>query len=185
MSTLLTVNPKLEVRVIWVNSWYDEDRERDAALSLISQGADLLTHHTDTIAVAQVAEQKQRLLIGYHSDMKEVAPTMHLASVTHHWGRYYIKRSQAVLDGVWASADTWGGLAQDFVRVESISRKLPLWVRRTVQARRDEIADGKLVPFSGQLKSNDGKVRLEDGMLTDDALHRMDWLAEGVIGKIR
>ena len=30
-----------------------------------------------------------------------------------------------------------------------------------------------------------GDLNLEDGYLTDDALHRMDWLAEGVIGKIR
>ena len=180
-----TVNPKLEVRVIWVNSWYDAERERDAALSLISQGADLLTHHTDTIAVAEVAEQKGRLLIGYHSDMREAAPTMHLASVTHHWGSYYIKRSRAVLGATWASADTWGGIADDFVRVESISRKMPASARREIRARNDDIAEGKLVPFSGPLKSNDGKVRLEDGVLTDDALHRMDWLAEGVIGKIR
>ena len=180
-----TVNPKLEVRVIWVNSWYDAERERDAALSLISQGADLLTHHTDTIAVAEVAEQKQRLLIAYHSDLKDVAPTMQLAAVTHHWGRYYIERAKAVLDGTWKSRNTWGGLAEDFVRVESISRKVSASVRRQVRACGDEIATGKLMPFSGPLKSNDGKLRLEDGVLTDDALHRMEWLSEGVIGKIR
>jgi simple sugar transport system substrate-binding protein len=180
-----TVNPKLEVRVIWVNSWYDAERERDAAFSLISQGADLLTHHTDTIAVAEVAEQKRRRLIGYHSDMKEAAPTMHLASVTHHWGSYYIKRSRAVLGGTWTSASTWGGMADDFVRVESLSRDVPASVRRQINARRDDIVDGRLVPFTGPLKSNDGKLRLGDGVLTDDALQQMDWLAEGVIGKIR
>lgn len=180
-----TVNPKLEVRVIWVDSWYDAEKERDAALSLISQGADLLTHHSDTIAVAEVAEQKKRLLIGYHSDMSEVAPSMHLASVTHHWGRYYIERSRAVLNGNWTSVNTWGGIARDFVRVESISRKVPASVRRTVRARASDIAEGRLLPFSGPLRSNDGKLMLEDGYMTDEALHRMDWLVEGVIGRVR
>jgi simple sugar transport system substrate-binding protein len=180
-----TVNPKLEVRVIWVDSWYDAEKERDAALSLISQGADLLTHHTDTIAVAEVAEQKKRLLIGYHSDMSEVAPTIHLASVTHHWGRYYVERSRAVLNGNWTSVNTWGGIARDFVRVESISRKVPASVRRTVRARASDIAEGRLLPFSGPLRSNDGKLMLEDGYMTDAALHRMDWLVEGVIGRVR
>jgi simple sugar transport system substrate-binding protein len=180
-----SVNPKLEVRVIWTNSWYDAQRERDAALSLISQGADLLTHHTDTVAVAEVAEQKRRLLIGYNSDLREIAPNMHLASVTHHWGRYYIKRARAVLDGSWTSANTWGGIADDFVRLESLARKVPASVRRQIRTQADEIAKGKLLPFSGPLRSNDGKLRVEDGFLTDEALHRMDWLAEGIIGKIR
>jgi basic membrane protein A len=180
-----SVNPKLEVRVIWTNSWYDAERERDAALSLISQGADLLTHHTDTVAVAEVAEQKGRLLIGYNSDMHEVAPKMHLASVTHHWGRYYTRRARQVLDGTWTTENTWGGIAEDFVRLESYSRKVPASVRRRIRAVGEEIGEGKLVPFSGPLKSNDGKLRVEDGLMTDDALHRMDWLVEGIIGRIR
>jgi basic membrane protein A and related proteins len=179
-----SVNPKLEVRVIWINSWYDAERERDAALTLISQGADLLTHHTDTSAVAEVAEQKKRLLIGYNSDMSEIAPTMHLASVTHHWGRYYIKRARAVLDGSWTSANTWGGIADDFIRLESFARRVPASVRRDIRSRSEDIAKGKLLPFSGPLKSNDGKQRVENGFLTDDALHRMDWLVEGIVGRI-
>jgi simple sugar transport system substrate-binding protein len=180
-----SVNPKLEVRVIWINGWHDAERERDAALALISQGSDVLTHHTDTAAVAEVAEQKRRLLIGYNSDLREIAPTMHLASVTHHWGRYYIRRAREVLDGSWTSANTWGGLADDFVRLESFARRVPASVRREIRNRGEDIAKGRLLPFSGPLKSNDGKQRVADGFLTDEALHRMDWLVEGIVGKIR
>ena len=53
-----SVNPKAELRVIWVNSWYDPGKERQAALTLISQGADVLTHHTDSTAVVQAAEDE-------------------------------------------------------------------------------------------------------------------------------
>ena len=35
-----SVNPKAEVRVIWVNSWFDPGKEREAAMTLIAQGAD-------------------------------------------------------------------------------------------------------------------------------------------------
>ena len=52
------VNPKAQVKVIWVNSWYDPGKEREAAMTLISQGADVLTHHTDSTAVVQAAEEK-------------------------------------------------------------------------------------------------------------------------------
>ena len=40
-----SVNPKAEVRVIWVNSWFDPGKEREAAMTLIAQGADMITHH--------------------------------------------------------------------------------------------------------------------------------------------
>ena len=53
-----SVNPDAELRVIWVNSWFDPGKERQASLTLMSQGADVLTHHTDSTAVVQAAEEK-------------------------------------------------------------------------------------------------------------------------------
>jgi simple sugar transport system substrate-binding protein len=51
-----SVNPKVEVRVIWTSSWFDPGKERDATTALISQNADVITHHTDSTAVLQTAE---------------------------------------------------------------------------------------------------------------------------------
>ncbi len=56
-----SVNPKAEVKVIWTNSWYDPGREREAAETLISQGADVVTHHTDSTATVQAAEGEESL----------------------------------------------------------------------------------------------------------------------------
>ena len=53
-----SVNPKAEVKVVWTSSWYDPGRESEAANTLVSQGADVLTHHTDSTAVVQAAEAK-------------------------------------------------------------------------------------------------------------------------------
>ncbi len=64
-----SVNPKAEVKIIWVNAWFDPGREREAADTLVSQGADVLTHHTDSTAVVQAAEARKVYAIGYHSDM--------------------------------------------------------------------------------------------------------------------
>src|SRR5438132_6372712 len=41
-----SVNPKAEVKVIWTSAWYDPGREREAADTLISQGADGVSPHT-------------------------------------------------------------------------------------------------------------------------------------------
>ena len=54
-----SVNPNAVTKVVWVNTWYDPGREREAADTLISQGADVLTNHTDSTAVVQDAEAKK------------------------------------------------------------------------------------------------------------------------------
>ena len=75
-----SVNPKAEVKVIWVNSWFDPGKEREAADTLISQGADVLTHHTDSTAVVQAAEEKKVYAVAYHSDMSKYGPKAQLTA---------------------------------------------------------------------------------------------------------
>jgi basic membrane lipoprotein Med (substrate-binding protein (PBP1-ABC) superfamily) len=37
-----SVNPAIKTKVIWVNSWYDPAKERQAAETLVAQGADVM-----------------------------------------------------------------------------------------------------------------------------------------------
>ena len=127
-----SVDPKAEVKVVWVNSWFDPGKERDAAITLIGQGADVVTHHTDSTAVVQAAEEKGKYAIAYHSDMKKYGPKAQLAAVTHHWGDYYTKQAQAVLDGTWKSSSTWGGIKDGMVKLEGINAAVPADVKQFV-----------------------------------------------------
>jgi basic membrane protein A and related proteins len=120
-----SVNPKAQVRVIWVNSWYDPGKERDAANALIGQGADIVTHHTDSSAAVAAAEEKGRMAIAYHSDMSRFGPKAQLAAVTHHWGEYYTKTAQSVLDGNWKPGNIWGGMKDGMIKVEAFNESVP------------------------------------------------------------
>lgn len=179
-----SVDPKAEVKVVWVNSWFDPGKERDAAITLIGQGADVITHHTDSTAVVQAAEEKGKYAIAYHSDMKKYGPKAQLAAVTHHWGAYYTKQAQAVIDGTWKTTSTWGGIKDGMVKLEGINSSVPADVKQFVAAREKELVAGTLNPFTGPIKDNDGKVRLEKGVLDDAALSKMDYFVEGVAGKV-
>ena len=179
-----SVDPKAEVKVVWVNSWFDPGKERDAAITLIGQGADVVTHHTDSTAVVQAAEEKGKYAIAYHSDMKKYGPKAQLAAVTHHWGAYYTKQAQAVIDGTWKTSSTWGGIKDGMVKLEGINSSVPAEVKQFVAAREKELVAGSLNPFTGPIKDNDGKVRLEKGVLDDAALSKMDYFVEGVAGKV-
>lgn len=179
-----SVNPNGEVRVIWVNSWYDPGKERDAALALLGQGADVLTHHTDSTATVQAAEEHGKFAVAYHSDMSKFAPRAQLAAVTHHWGDYFTNAARQVIDGTWKSTMTWGGLKEDMARIEGFGPAVPKEVLALVEERKQQIIDGKLTPFDAPVKDNTGKVILESGSLNDDALNRMNYYVEGVVGKL-
>lgn len=179
-----SVNPKAEVRVIWVNSWYDPGKERDAAITLMGQGADIVTHHTDSHAVVQAAEEKGKYAVAYHSDMKKFGPKAQLAAVTHHWGKYYTQAAQDVIDGKWKPTSVWGGIKDGFVTLEAINAGVPNDVKQTVAAVEKDIVSGKMTPFDGPVKDNEGKVRQEKGPMPDSALNKMDYYVEGVAGKL-
>ncbi len=176
-----SVNPKAEVRVIWLNEWFNPPRERDAAMTLMNQGADVLAFHTGSTAVMAAAEERGALAVAYHSDMRKVAPTAQIAAVTHQWGDYYTRRVQAVRDGRWQSGKLWGGVKEGLIRVEAFGPKVPQAVQREVLARQQDIARGRLHPFSGPIADNEGHARVGKGQKLDDAqILQMNWLVDGV-----
>jgi len=179
-----SVNPNAEVRVIWVNSWFDPGKERDAALALIGQGADVVTHHTDSTATVQVAEEKGKYAIAYHSDMSKFGPHAQLAAVTHHWGAYFTKEAQDVLNGTWKSDSTWGGLKEGMAVIEGFNPALPEDVKKLVLEKRDAIIAGKLTPFDAPVVDNEGKTRLASGSLDDNGLNQMNYYVKGIAGKL-
>jgi len=179
-----SVNPKVQVRVVWVNTWYDPGKERDAANALMGQGADVVTHHTDSTATVAAAEEKGKMAVAYHSDMAKYGPNAQLVAVTHRWGDYYTKRTQAVLDGTWKVEPVWGGIREGMIRLEGLSDKLPKDLVEQVKAREEQFRKGGFHPFTGPLRSNDDKVVLESGAMTDEQLAKMDYYVEGVLGKV-
>jgi simple sugar transport system substrate-binding protein len=177
-------NPKAEVKLVWLNAWFDPTREREAALTLIGQGADVLSNHSGSPAVAQAAEEKGVMLLAYQSDMARFAPKAQLAAVTHHWGGHYTRVVQSVLDGRWSNKPVWGGMADGLVRLSAVSPALPADVKAGLAQRQQALMAGKLLPFAAPLVDNTGRVRLASGALDDAGISRMDWLVQGVVGRV-
>ncbi len=176
-----SVNPKAEVRVIWVNSWYDPGKEREAALTLISQGADVVTHHTDSTAVVQAAEEKGKWSFGYHSDMSKYGPKTQLTAMTHQWGEFYTKQVQEVLAGTWKPTTTWGGYKDGMIKLAPLNPAVPADVRESIAKLEGQLKAGTFHPFTGPIKDQDGKERLAAGKtMSDDELGKMDYYVEGV-----
>lgn len=179
-----SVDPKAQVRVLWLNTWFDPGKERDAAMALMDGGADVLAFHTASTAVMAAAQERGRLAIAYHSDMRKVAPDAQLLAVTHQWGDYYKRRTQAVLDGTWKPVNVWGGVREGMIRVGWFGPKVPKAVQDEVLARQKDIAAGRLRPFAGPIVDNSGNAVIGKGQaLTDEQILAMNYLVSGVQGK--
>ena len=183
-----SVNPKTQVKVVWLNAWFDPPRERDAAMTLFNQNVDVIAFHTGSNAVMVAAQERGKMAIAYHSDMRRVAPDAQVVAVTHEWGRYYTERARAVLDGSWKSGNVWDGVAQGMVKVDAFGPKVPLAVQQEVLAQQKEIAGGRLKPFAAlnsAVKDNEGVTVIPAGSaLADREILGMNWLVEGVQGKL-
>ena len=180
-----SVNPKAEVRVVWVNSWYDPGKEREAAEALMAQGVDVMAQHTDSAAPVQAAEEKGIWAIGQASDMSRFGPKSHLTAIVDDWSGYYIGRVQAVLDGTWKSTDTWKGFDAGMVHLAPFNPATPAAVRDEALKVEAEIKDHKLHPFAGPVKDQSGKVVIPAGKTaSDEDLLKMNWFVEGVVGSM-
>ena len=182
-----SVNPKAMVKVVWLGAWFDPPREREAAMTLFNQGVEVMAFHTGSSAVMSAAQERGKLAIAYHSDMRKVAPDAQVLAVTHQWGSYYTRRAQAVLDGSWKSAVLWGGVREGMIRVDSFGPRVPTKVADEVLARQRDIAAGKLHPFKARttLLDNEGHEVLAAGKtLSDEQILNMNFLVQGVQGKL-
>ncbi len=183
-----SVNPRAVVRLVWLDSWFDAPREREAAMALMDQGADVLAFHTATPAAMVAAQERGKLAVAYHSDMRSVAPDAQIVAITHQWGAYYTQRARAVLDGQWRSSNVWGGVREGMVRVEGFGSRVPPAVQQEVLARQKDIGAGRLQPFRAQqtaVRDNTGRQVMAPGQALSDAqILQMDWLVEGVQGRV-
>jgi simple sugar transport system substrate-binding protein len=180
-----SVDPQAQVRVVWLNAWFDPPRERDAAMAVFDQGADVVAFHTASTAVMTAAQQRGKLAIAYHSDMRFAAPDAQVLAVTHHWGDYDTRRAREVLAGTWKPTNVWGGVRDGMVRVKHFGPKVPAAVREEVLARQRDIASGRLQPFAGPIADNEGRTVIARGSALSDAqILGMDYLVAGVVGRI-
>ncbi len=184
MLGMQSINPKARLKFVLINSWYDPPKEGDAAKALIDQGCDIITQHTDSPAPLQAAASRNVLAFGQSTDMSKFAPKTELTASTDVWAPYYIARIQDVLNGSWKSADTWGGFDSGMLSMSPFTN-MPPDVEALGKSTVADITTGKNKVFVGPIKDQTGTVKVAAGVAMDDgALNGMQWLVQGIDGKL-
>ncbi|PIE32340.1 BMP family ABC transporter substrate-binding protein [candidate division KSB3 bacterium] len=163
------VNPDAVVKVVWSGSWYDPAKEKEAALSLIGAGADVIAQHQDSPAAQEAAQDNKVYAVGYNTDMSHFAPDAHLTSPVWNWHIFYERIVNEVKAGTWKSSSYWGGFDDGLVDIAPFGKMVPQDVVDMVMKRRQEIIDGTFKVWPDK---------------TDEELLSMNYFIEGVEGKI-
>ncbi|MGE8557850.1 MULTISPECIES: BMP family ABC transporter substrate-binding protein [unclassified Acinetobacter] len=178
-----SVNPKVKTKVIWANTWFNPGKEREAALALIAQKADVLMQNTDSPAVVQAAQQKGVYAFGWNSDMSKFGPKAHLAAAVLHWEKIYEPVMQQVEAKTWKTSAIKYGVKQGAVNIENFGPSTTAEMKAKAIAVRNALQKGSLHPFTGPIYKQDGSLLVAKGnSLTDADLAKANYYVKGVEG---
>jgi len=183
-----SVNPKVTTSVVFTGDWSLPVKEAEATNSLIDQGVDVLTMHVDSPKViVETAEKRGVFSSGYHANQATLAPKGYLTGAEWNWGKMYTDYVDMVRSGKPVPHLLRGGLKEGFVKLSAYGPAVAEATKTKADEAKAKLIDGSLIIFKGPLKSNTGKVIFPAGekhTQTDIDLEKMNYLVEGVVGKL-
>ncbi|SDO59464.1 nucleoside-binding protein [Paenibacillus sp. yr247] len=180
-----SVNPAIDVAVVWSNTWFDPSTEKQAAISLLDKGVDVLAAYQDSPAGIQAAAERKVWGIGNDSDMGRFAPETYISNPKWNWGPYYVQTVKSVMDGTWKSSAYFGSMKDGITDLAPLGKNVPADVKALVEKKKQDILAGTFEIFQGPLVDQDGKTRFEQGKkMTDEEILGTTWFVKGIKGVI-
>ncbi|MBE6033222.1 BMP family ABC transporter substrate-binding protein [Aminipila sp.] len=180
-----SVNPNVEVKVVYINSWYDPEKERSAADELLAQGCDIITQHCDTTGPQVAAAEAGAYAIGYNLDNGKVEAVKgsYLTSPIWHHEKFLIPTIEKIMDGTWTPESYYGTLADGYVDLAPMTDLVPAEAKTKVEEVKAQMIAGEFSPFSGKIEYSDGRILCEEGQTLDRAaIWSIDGLVKGASG---
>src|SRR6266576_1244853 len=176
-------HPGVKVKLIWTNSWFDPGKETKAAQNLHAGGADVLGQNVDSPAAGQFAEKKGIPWVGYDSDARKFAPKQWLTAAIYNWGPYYLRKTNAAMNGTWKTNFYYGNLKDKMVGLAPYGPKVTAKTKAAIAAKKAALINGTFYEFAGPLYDQAGKLRIPKGKrMSVKDLYGMTWLVKGVVG---
>ena len=148
------VNPKVESRLAYLNTFDDVAAGREAALAMIQLGVDMLHHNADQAALGlfqAVKESPGVYAFGANADQRGLAPERVLGSVVIDLPRAFLALAREVKQGRFAPRVETFGLAGGVLRYEpnpELLGRIPAPLQARLLAARDSILAGTLRPLA-------------------------------------
>ena len=179
-----SVNPDVTVNVKWTGSWFDPATEKTTATELVNSGCDVIIAYLDSLNAAIAAGEKGAWGFGYATSGIETLPDTYLTNPACDWATFFVNDVQRIVDGTWTGTNQWLGMADGLVSLGEIYNAAE-GTEDVVAEAEAGFLDGSLDIWAGEIKDNEGNVKVAEGETLDDAaLLSLDWFVEGVNGTV-
>jgi basic membrane lipoprotein Med (substrate-binding protein (PBP1-ABC) superfamily) len=144
------VNPRVEPRLAYLNTFDDVAAGREAALAMIRLGVDMLHHNADQAALGlfqAVKESEGAYAFGANLDQSALAPERVLGSVVIDLPRAFLAIAREVQSGNFTPKVENFGLAGGIIRYDpnpGLLSRVPADLQARVRAAHDSIVAGTL-----------------------------------------
>ena len=183
-----SVDPSITTTVIFTGDWSMPVKEAEATNSLADQGIDVFTMHVDgPKVIVETAAKRGKMVCGYHASQARLAPNAYLTGAEWNWVTAYTAIVEAARSGKPHPNFIRGGLKEGYVKPSPYGSMVSEGARKNADAVKAAMLSGSFDIFKGPLKDNTGKVVVAGGKAhkqTDVELEQMNYLVEGVIGKV-
>jgi len=180
------VNPDVEVRAVYLNTWFDPAVEQQAAEALANAGADVIAHEVGAQVYATVMAERGGYVIGYTNDWSDFEPEAWASSFLIDWSTYYTEQVNDIIAGEFEPGFSYGGLAEGWIDFAPYGPAVTEETLALVEERKQEIIDGTFDMFAGPISDNQGNVVIAEGETIPFAERSLccQWLVEGIVGEI-
>ncbi len=183
-----SVHPDITTTAVFTGDWSMPVKEAEATNSLADQGVDVFTMHVDgPKVIVETAAKRGKFVCGYHANQAKLAPQAYLTGAEWNWISAYKQIIDAAQTGKPHPNFVRGGLKEGFVKSSAYGATVSEAARKHAEDIRAKMMKGSFDIFGGELKDNTGKVVIAKGKVlkqTDLELESMNYLVEGVIGKV-
>ncbi len=179
-----SVNPNAKVHVIFTGSW-NSDKDAEACTKLLLRkhpGIDVITPHTNSQRVLQIAEERKIWTIGYNYDAREYYPNTYLTAPVWNWEVFYSDMYEAVSTKKFVGSHKWYGEDTGILTMVPLASFAAPGTEEAVMNAVHKIEKGTFDVFYGPIYDNKGRLRVEmyENISDDVLLNDFKWYVKGV-----
>ncbi len=153
-----SVCPTVKMNVTFTGSWYDYDKEKVAAETLISGGCKLISQHADSYGAPEACEKAGVPNVSYNGSTENVGPNTYIVASKIDWAPYFEYMIKCTVDGKVIDKDWTGTLENGSVKVLDVNTKVAAeGTQEAIDAAADKLKNGEINVFDTSTFTVGGK----------------------------
>ena len=153
-----SVCPTVTMDVKFTGSWYDEQKEKQAAQALIDGGCVLISQHADSMGAPTACENAGVPNVSYNGSTAKACPETFLISSRINWVPYFEYMIKQVQNGEAIDADWTGTLETGSVMLTELGKNVAAGTQEKLDAVIAGLKDGSINVFDTANFTVGGKV---------------------------